>query len=405
MKKAFLVILLILSADVSIFAQARHKYFSSREAQEMLDFAAVQYMKMMEALPDSVFPRSFDSTSNKLVTSDYEWWCSGFFPGSLWYLYEYTGDNKIREAAERKTAAVERAKFITSHHDLGFMLYCSFGNGLRLTKNEKYKEILLTGAKSLATRFNSRVGCIKSWDWTKWEYPVIIDNMMNLEFLFWASRASGDPTYRRIAVSHANTTLKNHFRKDWSSYHVVTYDTLSGKKISGETAQGYSAESAWARGQSWGLYGYVMCYRETRDRKYLDAANKIAAFILNHPNLPKDKIAYWDYNAPGIPNEKRDASAAAIMCSALLELSQYVKKDLSVKYFRTAEIILSNLSKPLYCAGTGENGNFILKHSVGSIPHHSEIDVAMTYPDYYYIESLIRYLEMSKDRYTFRFIK
>ncbi|MCB8998896.1 MAG: glycoside hydrolase family 88 protein [Bacteroidales bacterium] len=357
---------------------------------EQLQFAVEQYKAMDPSLPDSVMPRSYNPTENKLITSNSRWWCSGFFPGSLWYLYEYTGDSSLMQMAIKRTEVLEKEKNNRGTHDLGFMLYCSYGNALHSEDNEAYKEVLLTGANSLISRFNPNVKLIKSWDNKKWTYPVIIDNMMNLEFLFWASRVSGDSSYYKIAISHADSTMKNHFRPDFSSWHVVDYDTLTGLPVHKQTAQGFSDESAWARGQSWGLYGFTVMYRETRDPKYLLQAENIASFILNNPNMPEDMIPYWDYNAAGIPNEPRDASAAAILCSGLIELSSFVSPDLNKKYLSAAEIIIRSLSSPEYRANAGENGNFILMHSVGSKPSNSEVDMPQTYADYYFIESLLR---------------
>jgi uncharacterized protein YyaL (SSP411 family) len=273
-------------------------------------------------------------------------------------------------------------------------MYCSFGNANIISPSAVYKEILLNSARSLATRFSPAVGCIKSWDGKPNEYLVIVDNMMNLKLLFWATQVSGDSSFYKIAVSHANTTMKNHFRADNSSYHVLNYNATTGEVMQKKTAQGFADESAWARGQAWGLYGYTETYRETKDKKYLDQANKIAAFILSHPNFPKDKIAYWDFNAPGIPNALRDASAAAIMASAFLELSGCVNKKLSKQYFKTAETILKNLSAPFYKAAAGTNGGFILQHCVGHMPNKTEIDVPLTYADYYFAEAMMRYQHM-----------
>jgi uncharacterized protein YyaL (SSP411 family) len=269
------------------------------------------------------------------------------------------------------------------------MLYCPFGNGYRLTQNELYKNILLTGAKSLATRFDPKVGLIKSWEifQNKYQYPVIIDNMMNLELLLWAAKESGNKEYYNLCISHADNTLKNHFRADNSSYHVVCYGP-NGEVLTKRTAQGAADESAWARGQAWGLYGYTVMYRETKDIKYLIQAHKIASFILNNPNLPADKIPYWDYSKPG---EERDASAAAIAASALLELSQYSQMDQKRYYISMATKMLESLSGPAYRAGLGENNHFILMHSTGNKPGNSEVDVPLVYADYYYLEALLRY--------------
>jgi rhamnogalacturonyl hydrolase YesR len=341
------------------------------------------------------FPRS-TKPDGSYATTNSDGWTSGFYAGILWQMYDKTKDMKWERAARRWTAGLEKEKLNTHTHDLGFMLYCSFGNGYLLTKDPAYKEILLQGARSLSTRFSPITGCIQSWDHGHWQFPVIIDNMMNLEFLFWATKVSGDSSFYKIAVTHANTTLKNHFRPDNSSYHVVDYDTITGKVIARVTAQGAANESAWARGQAWGLYGYTVCYRETKDKRYLDQAVKIADFFLSHPNLPADKVPYWDFNAPNIPNEERDASAAAIAASGLLELCQYVRND--QKYFKVAEDMLNSLSSPAYLAEPGTNHNYILKHSVGHKPAKSEIDTPIIYADYYYVEGLLRYEKLKNKK-------
>ena len=236
----------------------------TRVINESLDFSVKQYSLMTSVMKDKEgqLPRTIDS-DGKLRTENSRWWTSGFYPGCLWYLYEYSKDQKIKDDAMMMTARVEQEKYTTNNHDVGFMLYCSFGNGLRITGEESYNEVLLTGAKSLSTRFRPDIGCVQSWGSNKkWQCPVIIDNMMNLELLMWAFKKSGDSSYYRIAVSHADTTMKYHYRPDYSTYHVVSYDTITGKVQVRQTAQGFSDESAWSRGQSWGLYGYTMMYRE-----------------------------------------------------------------------------------------------------------------------------------------------
>ena len=363
--------------------------FGQINVQKEFEFAAKQYQGMLASHTDiTQFPQSSkaDGSPNDR-TSD--WWCSGFFGGSLWYIYEFTKDPKWEESADRWTMALDKEQYNTGTHDLGFMLYCSFGNGFRLTQNEIYKKILLNGAKSLATRFDPKVGLIKSWNifQEKYKYPVIIDNMMNLEFLFWAAKESGNKDFYNICVTHADNTLKNHFRSDYSSYHVVCYGP-EGDVLAKKTHQGAADESAWARGQAWGLYGYTVMYRETRDKKYLTQAQKIALFILNNPNLPADKVPYWDYSKPG---EERDASAAAITASALLELCQYSDKKQKIFFIAMATKILESLSSPTYKAKLGENNHFILMHSTGHKPGKSEIDVPLVYADYYYLEALLRY--------------
>ena len=346
----------------------------------------------------TLLPRTLDK-EGKLITSDSKWWTSGFFPGVLWYLYEATGDTLLKEYACDYTSRVEKEKYNKGNHDVGFMLYCSFGNGYRLTGNEKYKQVLLKGAESLSTRYKDHIGVIRSWDFNRavWQYPVIIDNMMNLELLEWASKNSDNSRFASIARSHADVTLKNHFRPDYSCWHVVSYDTITGQPEKKHTRQGYSHESSWSRGEAWALYGYVMMYRETQQKHYLAHAKKVANYILTHPRMPEDGIPYWDYDAPDIPDTYRDASAGAIMASAFIELSTMIQGELSRKCLMMAETQLKTLTSPEYLAEPGTNGNFILKHSVGSLMEHSEVDVPLTYADYYYVEALLRYQKVKSE--------
>lgn len=374
-------------------AQAQTKL--SRKAmsslvEESLQFSAKQYKHMMTAVPDSLLPRT-TGKDGSLVNGKYTLWTAGFYPGSCWYLYEYTKDPTFKQEALKRMELLKPNQYRTNTHDLGFLMYCSFGNGLRLEGTEGYKDILMTSSHSLITRFKPTIGAIRSWDHGKWHCPVIIDNMMNLEMLFWATKNSGDSSFYNIAVTHANTTMKNHFRADYSSYHVVDYDTVTGNIIAKKTHQGHSDESAWSRGQAWGLYGYTLMYRETKDKKYLDQACHIADYMLNHPRMPADKVPYYDYDAPEIPNAIRDASAAAVMSSALLELSRYTKRKDSKRYWNAGADALASLAGPAYRAKEGENNNFILMHSTGSKPGNSELDVPLSYADYYFLEALLRY--------------
>lgn len=383
------------SACTSSSSKAVESYSSEEVAdfvRKNLEHGADQYKFLMKNLPENEFPKTYYAAKDQLETSGSRWWTSGFYPGSLLYLYEETGDKALLKEAKRIMASLEKEQYTTSTHDLGFMMYCSFGNLNRLEPKKEYKEILINSAESLASRYNPTVGAIRSWDYSDPEdFLVIIDNMMNLELLFWATKETGDSTYYNIAIDHANTTIANHFRADNSSYHVIEYKTATGEINEKKTAQGYADESAWARGQAWGLYGFTVMFRETKDEKYLKKAEAIADFMLNHPNLPEDKIPYWDFDAPNIPDELRDASAAAITASALLELGGYYSGEKRDEYFDVAETILRNLSEEHYQAKAGENGGFILKHGVGHLPKDSEVDVPLTYADYYYIEALKRY--------------
>lgn len=356
--------------------------------------AAKQMTLMLAEIPaaqqghaDWVSPRTLEKGSLRMVPS--RDWTSGFFPGILWMLYEYTGKASWKEQAIHYTMQLEQEKWNRGTHDMGFKLYCSYGQGYRLTGDTQMRAVLLQAARTLSTRFNPVAGVIRSWDHNrdKWDYPVIIDNMLNLELLFAATQLSGDSSFYRIAVSHANTTMRNHFRPDYSSYHVVSYDTITGTPVKKNTHQGYADASAWARGQAWGIYGYTMCYRFTKDTAYLQQAQHIADFMLKHPRMPADGVPYWDYDAPNIPNEERDASAAAVLASGLYELSGYSAHG---RYYRKqADHIMRSLTQK-YRAPIGTASGFILLHSTGSKPAKSEVDVPLIYADYYYLEALLR---------------
>lgn len=389
------MIILILFTQSCKTSQQKRKNISKNFIEENVSFAAKQYGLMIDKIEDSakiVNPKSIIEGKMKYIVP--QEWTSGFFPGSLWYLYELTGDEKWKPLAIKYTEALDTIQYYTGNHDVGFMIYCSYGNGLRLSGNNDYKNVIINAAKSLSTRYITNAGIIQSWNANKskdWECPVIIDNMMNLELLFEATKLSGDSTFYNIAITHANNTIKNHYRSDYSTWHVVDYDKNNGSVRHKNTHQGYSDESAWARGQSWGIYGYTLCYRETKDQKYLDQAEKALAFIANHPNYPEDGVPFWDFDAPEIPNTYRDVSAGAILASALYELSTYSNK---MDYEAWADKIMTSLASSNYRAKLGQKGDFLLMHSVGSLPHNSEVDVPLNYADYYFLEALMRKLKI-----------
>lgn len=353
-----------------------------------IEFLAEQIGPSVYAKVDSLRPQPSADKLGKLRTCDVYDWTSGFFPGSLWLAYELTGDERLLADAVDYTNKMLPATFYTGTHDLGFMVGCSYGNALRLCPNDSLKTVIIRTADNLASRFNPEIGAIRSWDFGPWNFPVIIDNMMNLELLFQASKLTGDNKYKDIAIRHADKTMACHFRPDMTSYHVVSYNP-NGSIETRQTFQGRSDESAWARGQAWGVYGYTVCYRETGDKKYLEFAQKIADMIISRVET-EDHIPLWDYDAPNLPTTPRDASAAAVTSSALFELCGYLSDG--QKYFNYAESILRSLSSPEYLAEPGTNCGFILKHSTGSLAHGSEIDVPLNYADYYYLESIKRYL-------------
>ncbi len=358
----------------------------------------VHYEQMIASMGDEVrYPRTFTNGKLQWINKE-DSWVIGFFPGSLWYLYELTGDEKWAVEAERFTLPLEYLKGFYGHHDTGFMVYCPFGNGYRFWGKKEWVPIIEQTTKSLCKRFYPEVGVMRSWgpipkkpiaemNENQKRCVTIIDNMMNLEMLFEASLLTGDNSYRDMAVMHANTTMKNHFRDDYSSYHALDYDLATGRVTKKRTVQGLADESAWSRGQAWGLYGYAMCYRYTQDEAYLNQAKGIANFIMNHPVMPADYVPYWDYDLESLEGEPRDASAAAITASALYELAQLTKDN---SYAQYADKMVASLQTDAYFAAEGEKGGFLLKHSTGHRLANSEVDVPLVYADYYFLESLYR---------------
>lgn len=388
-------ILMILSVWFSMSLLAAPRSRMERIVDEALEFSCKQSMEMYNFLKDQpdILPRTAEK--GKFVSCKSSWWTSGFYPGTLWYLYEYSNDETIRQAAERMSERVEREKNTTSSHDVGFTINCSFGNAYRITGKEAYREVITTAARSLATRFLPETGCIRSWNSRKFQFSVIIDNMMNLELLTVASSYLGNNTFYEMAKSHADKTLENHLRQDGSSFQVVSYDSITGKVLNQITHQGVNDASTWSRGQAWALYGFTMMYRQTGKKAYLDQAVKAGKFIMNHPRLPKDKIPYWDFDAPNIPNELRDASAGAIMASAFIELSTYLEGQQAKDFLKIGEQQLASLASPAYRAKkVGDNFRFILGHSTGFVAKKYELDAPLTYADYYFVEALIRYKKL-----------
>ena len=348
--------------------------------------ADTQFKLLATELAPDVFPVNPEA-DGMLTTDNVTTWVSGFYPGSLWLTYEQTGDEELLPLAERFTFALDSLVNYEPDHDHGFRINCSYGQAYRITGDERYLPMIRYGADALAARFNPVVGCTKSWNWGggKWTYPVIIDNMMNLELLFNATKLFEDVDYTDISLTHARTTMRNHFRPDYSTWHLVDYSPEDGSVIGKQTVQGYADDSMWARGESWALYGYTMMYRETGETEFLEQACHIADLLLE--KLPEDGVPYWDFGCVDIPDTYRDASAGCIMASAFLELSGLAGKP---EYRAMAEKQIRTLASPEYLAAPGENHGFLLKHSVGHLPGDSQIDVPLTYADYYFLEALTR---------------
>lgn len=378
------LILLINSISCKQLTSSTDDHSIYKEIEQQMKVSNTHHKAQLAQQTKSIFPRSVDSVGKIQYVKSTDW-TSGFYPGCLWLMYELTKNKDWKKQAKLYTEKIEAEQFNNSNHDIGFKIMCSFGNGFRLTKDPAYREVIIQSAQTLITRFNKNVGCIKSWDHHKerWQYPVIIDNLMNLELLFEASRLSGDPVYRNVAFLHASKTLKNHMRPNGSCFHVVDYNENSGEVIKKNTYQGYADSSSWARGQAWALYGFTMIYRETRQPEFLHQAEKTAQYILHHPNLSKDIIPRWDLDVPNQEQQPHDASAASIIASALYELATYSIEHKKELINKANEII-----NTLYLNNTNKGKALLLNHSTGNYPKNKEIDQPIIYADYYFLEAL-----------------
>lgn len=356
-----------------------------------MDFLCSQLQRDPATFKDSLRVKPVkDAIGTRRYCSSIYDWTSGFFPGTLWYAYQLTGDEELKADAVKFTNYLYPVRLYKGTHDIGFMMNCSYGNANRLCPADSVRQALIQTADNLCGRYDPAIGCIRSWDFGTWNFPVIIDNMMNLDLLFYVTHLTGDNKYKDLALKHAETTMKNHFRDDYSSWHVVSYNN-DGTVEKKQTHQGKNDDSSWARGQAWGIYGYTSCYRESRDERFLQLARNIAALIMERVKTD-DAIPLWDYDAPDTPQTPRDASAASITASAMIELSTLVE-DGQV-YLDYAGKLLKSLSSDAYLAKTGTNRGFILMHSTGSLPNGSEIDTPINYADYYYLEALLRYMQV-----------
>ena len=382
---------------LSIFTSCKTETENPKKSEKELDTSynvdsalENRYQKLLSYKVDSLsFPRSYNPNDAIILGVPSKNWTSGFYAGNLWQIYEITGKPEYKALAKKWTAFIEKEKFNNRTHDMGFKVFNSFGQGLKHEDNQEYKDIIVKSAQTLSTRFNKTVGSIRSWDFNKerWDFPVIIDNMMNLELLFEATRISKDSSFHNLAIQHANTTLKNHFRPNNSTWHVLDYNPDNGTVRMRVTHQGINDDSSWARGQGWAIYGFTMAYRYTKDEKYLNQAKATASFFLNHKNLPEDGIPYWDFDAPNIPNEPRDVSAGAIVASALIELYGYTKDETYLDYSKK---FLKNVQTTNYILPSNEEAPFILDHSSGDWSKRSEMDEPIVYGDYYFLEALLR---------------
>jgi len=364
------------------------------------DFASIQLGAAASGCPVTEYP-AYTVSYGACQTKGGAFWTSGFFPGCLWRLYEKTGKPAFIAWARDWTAGLEGQKHSTGTHDIGFLIMESFGNAYRLTMDPSDLEVVLTAAGSLATRYDETVGCIRSWDWGSWQFPVIIDNLMNLELLFFASKNGGPAAWHEMASSHAARSLMHHVRPDGSTFHLVDFDPATGAVPAQSTWQGFSEESTWSRGQAWAIYGFTMVFRETSDPMFLEGARRTADYFIQH--LPADAVPFWDFDAPDIPTTEKDSSAAAIAAAGLLELSGLETDPIRRELFlRSAKRILRALCTPKAQGGylgAGGPGGFltpgILMHGCYNHPdsfsHGTIPDGSLIWGDYYLLEALLRF--------------
>ena len=384
------LLLLAAFAAVACGTRAPKEETMDQLRERVFSLAQVQTVYMDSLLPEGRCPRTFQGDT--LVTSDIGWWTSGFYPGVLWLTYMDTDDIAFRDLAIKHTLPLAGLLDRETDHDIGFQLMSGFGLWFSVDKvnprendalsRTEIQEILRKGAAKLADRFIPSAGVIRSWNWGEWNIPVIIDNMMNLELLM----VYGD---REVAEKHALTTAKNHFREDGTSFHLVDYAD-DGAVLGKQTVQGFADESAWARGQAWALYGYaMMALHEKKDEELANAFYRVAAKLEDwlYAHLPEDGIPYWDFSQ----NDYKDASAGAIIACGLLKMWQLRDCPADDPALAMVERILRTLASPEYLAEPRTNGGFLLKHSVGNLPGRTEVDVPLTYADYYFLEALTLY--------------
>ena len=397
-------ILLVSCADRANNSNNGHIATTDFKVDKNIEYCLEQALRTLDEIGDTtMIPRNILKGERcwnlrPVIISE---WTAGFWPGILWYAYELSNDEKIKKSAIHYTELLQQFTTLPAYdHDLGFQIYCSYGNAYRLTGKEEYKQIILNAADTLATLFNPKVGTILSWprevEPNNWPHNTIMDNIINLEMLYWAAKNGGGSRLYDIATKHAETTMKYHFREDGGNYHVTVYDTITGDFIKGVTHQGYADNTLWARGQAWAIYGYTLVYRETKDVKFLRFAEKITDLYLDR--LPEGEyVPYWDFDAPNIPDEPKDASAAAIVASSLLELYTLEDNREKAETYKDAAIkMLEKLSSDKYQSREANPG--FLLHSVGHWPAKSEVDASINYADYYYIEALVRLKSLTEVR-------
>lgn len=320
----------------------------------------------------------------------HSWWTSGFWPGLLWLMYDVSGKEAFKNAAWDWDAKLERCFSehpISLHHDVGFQFLPTAVIKYELTGDKEGLRIGLKAANYLAGRFNVEGGFIRAWEGDKAIGWAIVDCMMNIPLLFWASRTTGDPRYKQIAMRHADTFLKYAIRDDGSVAHILSFDPETGEFIEQLGGQGLSATSSWSRGNAWALHGLAVAYRCTGELRYLNAAKRVSHYFI--ASLPDDHVPHWDFRAHPIEAEERDTSAGSIAASGLLELAALVPEDERRIYAGAAERMLLSLAERYATWDRPEHGA-ILVEGTGNKPAGSNINVSLIYGDYYFAEAFAK---------------
>lgn len=368
------------------------------DAAQILRWRWQKLSKQWAAQPDQdLLPHSWSPATQQAVRVLPHVWTSGFFPACLWQAYAATGDTMWRRAAQSYLPRLAPQADNRRTHDLGFMIYLSHAPAWTLLGDRSALEVIERAASSLASRYDSRSGLIRSWETTgRWQQPTIIDNLMNLELLFAASRWLGDSSWYQMAHTHALRSAELHQRADGSHFHVVDIDPATGQVRAKGNRQGLHDHSVWSRGQAWAIYGFAMAYRETADTILLHAARRSAQYFLTQ--LPPDAIPYWDFALPNPEGEPRDASAGAIAAAGLLLLAEQESVDSLAQLWKMgSRDLLRSLAAPPMLTREARH-HFTLQHATGNAKRNHEVDVPLIYADYYFTEALCRWEQLSEPR-------
>ncbi len=347
---------------------------------------SAKMLKTVERNQNTLPYTAVDGRYDNWYEKDVSWWTNGFWPGIMWLMYSAEGNEAYKTAAENSEKLLDKAmeNFNDLMHDVGFMWYISAGANYKLTGNKDSLRRVMHAANLLAGRYNINGRFIRAWNGDMYGW-AIIDCMMNLPLLYFASRESGDNRFYDIAVSHADTTLKNHLRPDGSARHIINYDTHTGEIVEVMGGQGYDEHSSWSRGQAWALYGFALSYKHTGDKKYLDAAKRSAHYFISC--VCDDWLPRCDFRAPEEP-VIYDSTAGACAACGLLEIAENVPENEKRLYYNAAVNILKAMDEK-FCDWDAERDSIL---QCGTERYHGEKGrhIPIIYGDYFFIEAIYR---------------